>query len=225
MGTETSSEVVRFAPLSEVDGDLGLLTAAELARHGRLIAEADKQAYAAAHVLVRECAAELLGTTRDEVRIVQRCARCGKTEHGAPSVAGSTLRVSLSHTRGYVAAVAATRPCGIDVETVSRGPDRALSPREAAWVAGQDDAAYAFTRLWVRKEALVKAGHGDMAAAQRIDVLVEQTGTHGKHGEMAQARSDQARAGLAPAEQVGDLGLVEWSDVGFIGAVAVHGLR
>ncbi|MET8519422.1 4'-phosphopantetheinyl transferase superfamily protein [Nocardioides sp. NPDC004968] len=192
--------VVRFAAVAEIDADLGLLSTAERARHERLVADADKQAYAAAHILVRECAAELLGTARDEIVIEQRCARCGSTEHGAPSVSGAAaVRVSLSHTRGQVAAVAAGRRCGIDVEKVSRGPDRALSPREAAWVAGQEDAAYAFTRLWVRKEALVKAGHGSMAAAQRLDVL----------------------AGDVPAGQVGKVRLTQWEGSGFLGAVAI----
>lgn len=194
------TEIVRFAAVAEVDADLGLFSAAERARHERLIADADKQAYAAAHVLVRECAAELLGTVREEIVIEQRCARCDSTEHGAPSVAGAAgVRVSLSHTRGQVAAVAAGRRCGIDVEKVSRGPDRSLSPREVAWVAGQEDAAYAFTRLWVRKEALVKAGHGSMAAAQRLDVL----------------------AGDVPAGQVGEVRLTQWEGPGFLGAVAI----
>ncbi|SDL21766.1 4'-phosphopantetheinyl transferase [Nocardioides sp. YR527] len=194
------TEIVRFAAVAEVDADLGLLTAAELARHERLVADVDKQAYAAAHVLVRECAAELLVTAREEIVIDQRCARCGSAEHGAPSVAGApAIRVSLSHTRGQVAAVAAGRRCGIDVEKVSRGPDRALSPREVAWVEGQEDAAYAFTRLWVRKEALVKAGHGSMAAAQRLDVL----------------------GGDVPADQVGEIRLTQWEGSGLLGAVAI----
>ena len=193
------SELARFAAVAEVDADLGLLTAAEVARHDRLVMPADQQAYAAAHVLARECAASLLGTTRDGVVVQQRCVRCGSAEHGAPYVAGSSLQVSLSHARGYVAAVAATRACGIDVEAISRGPDRALSEREAVWVGEQEDAAYAFTRLWVRKEALVKAGHGTMAAAHDLDVL--DVGS--------------------PADRVGGLGLVEWSGEGFAGAVAV----
>ncbi|MER7560095.1 4'-phosphopantetheinyl transferase superfamily protein [Nocardioides sp. NPDC126508] len=198
--------IARFSAVAEVEADLGLLTAAERARHERLVAEADKQAYAAAHVLVRECAAELLGTTREEIVIGQRCARCGSTEHGAPSVAGdagTVIQVSLSHTRGQVAAVAATSRCGIDVEKVSRGPDRALSRREAAWVAGQEDAAYAFTRLWVRKEALVKAGHGSMAAAQRLDVLSD------------------GSSGDGPADQVGGVLITGWEGPGFLGAVAI----
>ncbi|HEY9392719.1 MAG TPA: 4'-phosphopantetheinyl transferase superfamily protein [Nocardioides sp.] len=198
------TEIVRFAAVAEIDVDLGLLSTAERARHERLVADADKQAYAAAHVLVRECAADLLGTAREEIVIEQRCARCDSTEHGAPSVAGAAaVRVSLSHTRGQVAAVAAGRRCGIDVEKVSRGPDRALSPREAAWVAGQEDAAYAFTRLWVRKEALVKAGHGSMAAAQRLDVL-----SGGPSGDV-------------PAGQVGEVRLTQWEGSGFLGAVAI----
>ena len=196
--------IARFTAVAEVEVDLGLLTAAERARHERLVTEADKQAYAAAHILVRECAAELLGAAREEIVIEQRCARCDSTEHGAPSVAGAAaVRVSLSHTRGQVAAVAAGRRCGIDVEKVSRGPDRALSPREAAWVAGQEDAAYAFTRLWERKEALVKAGHGSMAAAQRLDVLSE-----GPSGDV-------------PAGQVGEVRLTQWEGSGFLGAVAI----
>ncbi|MFE6648975.1 4'-phosphopantetheinyl transferase family protein [Nocardioides sp. NPDC057772] len=194
------TEIVRFATVTEVDADLGLLTAAERARHERLVAEADKQAYAAAHVLVRECAAELLGMTREEIVVEQRCARCGSAEHGAPSVAGGrAVRVSLSHARGQVAAVASTRRCGIDVERISRGPDRALSAREVAWVAGQSDAAYAFTRLWVRKEALVKAGHGSMAAARRLDVLADD----------------------GPADRVGDVRITQWEGPGFLGAVAI----
>jgi 4'-phosphopantetheinyl transferase len=202
------TEIVRFAAVTEVDADLGLLTAAERARHERLVADADKQAYAAAHVLVRECAAELLGTSREEIVIEQRCARCDSAEHGAPSVAGAAaVQVSLSHTRGQVAAVAAGRRCGIDVEKVSRGPDRALSRREAAWVAGQEDAAYAFTRLWVRKEALVKAGHGSMAAAQRLDVLA------------GDPSSDPF--GDALADQVGEVRLTQWEGSGFLGAVAI----
>lgn len=194
------NEIVRFASVAEVDADLGLLTTAERARHERLTADLDKQAYLAAHVLVRECAAELLGTGRREILIEQRCARCGSPEHGAPAVAGAAeVGVSLSHARGQVAAVAASRRCGIDVEKVTRGPDRALSPREAAWVRGQADAAYAFTRLWVRKEALVKAGHGSMAAAQRLDVLADD----------------------APADQAGGVLLTQWEGSGFLGAVAI----
>jgi 4'-phosphopantetheinyl transferase len=193
-------EIFRFATVAEVDADLGLLTAAERGRHERLVVDVDKQAYAAAHVLVRECAAELLGAARGEIVVEQRCERCGSDGHGVPSVAGATaVRVSLSHARGYVAAIAATSRCGIDVEKVSRGPDRALSAREAAWVAGQEDAAYAFTRLWVRKEAMVKAGHGSMAAAQHLDVLAED----------------------APADDVGMLRLTQWEAPGFLGAVAI----
>lgn len=196
----TPSVVACFAAVAEVDADLGLLTDAELARHGRLVAAADKLAYAAAHTLVRECAAELLGAAREEIVIRQRCARCGNVEHGAPSVVGVPgVQVSLSHVRGQVAAVAATGRCGIDVEKVSRGPDRALSSRETAWVSEQPDAAYAFTRLWVRKEALVKAGHGSMAAAQRLDVLEEE----------------------GPIDRFGDVRIAEWEGPGFLGAVAM----
>ena len=148
--------VVRFAPVGS-GHDLTLLTAAERSRHDRLRLPADRAAYAAAHLLVRDCVAAFVGTTRAEVVIAQRCEGCGATEHGAPYVEGlvGQVHVSLSHARGWVAAVAAAAPCGIDVEAVRHVPDRALTEEERAW-AGDDPVLR--SRLWARKEALAKAG-------------------------------------------------------------------
>lgn len=167
---------VRFASVGEVAADPRLagaeLTGAERARHDRLRFAADRDAYAAAHLLVRACAAEVLGVPAHRVRLEQRCPRCGEAGHGRPSVAGEPgLYVSLSHTRGYVAAVAATVPCGVDVETVAASiPRAAVTPPEQRWLDAQPDPLRAFTRLWVRKEALVKAGVRDEPGS--IEVLV-----------------------------------------------------
>lgn len=169
--------VVRFAAVDEVLGGganelAGVeFTDVELARRDRLHFAADQEAFTAAHLLVRVCAGELLGLEPATIRLEQHCPRCGKAGHGRPSVAGEPeLFVSLSHTRGYVAAVAAHEPCGIDVQTATTGViDRAVTDRERAWLEAQPDPLSAFTRLWVRKESLVKVGLADEPG--RLDVL------------------------------------------------------
>ncbi|GAB7002972.1 hypothetical protein JCM18899A_04430 [Nocardioides sp. AN3] len=155
--------------------DLASLSTAERARHDRLVDARDRAAYVAAHVLVRACVATLTGTPVSEVEVAQRCARCGGADHGPPYVVGRPdLHVSLSHARGVAAAVADHAPCGIDVETVAREVAwHTLGPLEAEWIRAQGDPAAAFTRLWVRKEALVKAGVVDLDRVGEIDVVGE----------------------------------------------------
>ncbi|MFT4286062.1 4'-phosphopantetheinyl transferase family protein [Nocardioides sp.] len=194
--------VLRFAAVSAGEYDAGWLTEVERARHDRLRLPADRAAYLAAHVLVRAAAAELLGADPAELVLEQRCPDCERTDHGRPAIAGTGLHVSLSHTRGWVAAAAAERPVGIDVERirpVSPGVvARMLTESEQEWLWRQPDADRAFTRLWVRKEALVKAGAGRLADAGRLDVL----------------------AGGEPAVRIADRELVEWTDGDAVGCWA-----
>ncbi|MEX0426651.1 4'-phosphopantetheinyl transferase superfamily protein [Nocardioides sp. DS6] len=193
---------MRFAAVDEVEGDEALLTAVERARRDRLVRAEDRAAYVAAHLLARACVAQLLGIAPAEVELRQRCARCGSDQHGAPYVPGVLLplHVSLSHTEGYVAAVASQVRCGIDVEAVRSEPPPwgALSGPEEAWVASQADPGRAFTRLWVRKEALVKAGVGSLEKAAALDVLAD-----GR-----------------PADRAAGLVLQEWSAAGAVGVCA-----
>ncbi|MFT4082359.1 MAG: 4'-phosphopantetheinyl transferase superfamily protein [Nocardioides sp.] len=169
-------------PVADVRPRPEWLTAPELARHRRLVRVADRAAYLAAHTLVRECAAALVGTPPGEVGFGQRCASCGDVDHGAPYVEGG-VRVSLSHTRGHVAAIAAPTPCGIDVELVRAGapPAGVLTPRETSWVERQPDPARAFTGLWVRKEALIKAGVGHLGEVGALEVLEPGAGVGDVH--------------------------------------------
>jgi 4'-phosphopantetheinyl transferase len=160
--------------VADVPADLGLLTAAESRRRARLVQQADRDAYLAAHVLVRLVTAELVGGTPDRLVLVQSCPGCDGTDHGRPGIAGRPdLHVSLSHARGVVAAVAAHRPCGIDVEPHHAGgvPAGALTAREQTWVAAQPDPGAAFTRLWTRKEAWAKASGEDLDRVVGTDVL------------------------------------------------------
>lgn len=153
------------------------LTDWEIARRDRLRSAEDRAAYEAAHLLARHCAAELLGAEPAALVLRQRCTECGGNDHGRPSIFAATRRalgepvhISLSHTRGYVAAIAARTPCGIDIEHHSRSVvRRALSPRESEWLDCQVDAGLAFARLWTLKESLIKTGIGSIEAPQLID--------------------------------------------------------
>lgn len=147
---------------------------AERERRERLVDPDDRAAFVAAHLLVRECAGHLLGVGAAGLEISQSCDTCGHGGHGRPTLVGrDDVHLSLSHTRGCVAAIAAWTPCGIDVEAhhVGEAPSGVLTDREQEWVAAQPDPALAFTTLWVRKEALVKAGMSDLGSLDRLDVL------------------------------------------------------
>lgn len=169
-----SEPVVRVRGVADVPADVGLLTGAEARRHERLVRTADRDAYLAAHVLVRLVAAELAGVAPDRLTLAQRCQRCGGADHGRPGIAElPDVHVSLSHARGVVAAIAARGACGIDVEPY-RGdgvPAGTLTAREQSWVARQPDTGAAFTRLWTRKEAWAKATGEELDRAVERDVL------------------------------------------------------
>ena len=196
---------MRFAAVADVPDETDLLTPRERSRRDRLVSADDRDAYVAAHVLVRRCAAELLGLAVEDVVLAQRCPTCGSDDHGRPYAGGTDVHLSLSHTRGTVAAMAAYARCGVDVETAHDGPPPhgTLTAREEAWVAERPDPGLAFTRLWVRKEALVKAGVAGLAEAGELDVL--------------QAGPD----GLRPADLRDGVVLAEWRGAGAVGAWAV----
>jgi len=175
-----SEGVVRFARVADVDvagpGGTELLAPAELARLARLRRPEDRAAYRAAHVLVRRCAARLLGVDPADLVLRQECPGCGGTGHGRPVLAGLPgVGLALSHSGAHVAAVAVHGRCGVDVEDLpgERVPDRVLAPAERDWLAHGEgrDTPDAALRLWVRKEALVKAGAAALADAAALDVI------------------------------------------------------
>nr|WP_075976201.1 type I polyketide synthase [Actinokineospora bangkokensis] len=99
------------------------------------------------------------------------------------------LTVSIAHCREVGVGIAATGPCGVDVEEVVARPDRtvdaACDPAERALLDGLGgDRALWFTRFWAAKEAVAKArgtGLGGRpqsfrvvhATAERLRVQVE----------------------------------------------------
>ncbi len=109
-----------------------------------------------AQVAVRHELALWLGTGPDLVDLRHACAQCGASDHGA-LVAPSGLWVSLSRAPGLVlVAISDAGPVGVDVEVSGAAAfpgfdDVALHPGESAGTSWER------TRVWVRKEAVLKA--------------------------------------------------------------------
>jgi 4'-phosphopantetheinyl transferase len=157
--------------------ELTALTAAERDRAAAFRRAVERDSYVAAHTLVRQCAARLAGIDPAAVQLTQCCPSCGGRDHGRPSVRGRTdLYVSLSHSRGVVAAAAGWAPVGVDVElrrdrTLEENLIRhALAPGEQALVRASDDPGDAFLRQWMRKEALIKVGMTTLGTLSDIDL-------------------------------------------------------
>lgn len=173
-------------------------------RAGSLRRGHDRDAYIAAHLLVRHCAAALTGRPVEALTLVQQCAECGSTDHGRPSIEElPDVHVSLAHTSGAAVAGADRQPIGVDVERApANGLDPAvlglaLTPAERSRVLGAADPSAAFLRHWVRKECLVKVGAITLDELSRVDV--------------GPASADAA-AGRGTRDRFGALHLTDWFD-------------
>ncbi|MET9514324.1 4'-phosphopantetheinyl transferase superfamily protein [Streptomyces sp. NPDC002994] len=152
------------AVLAGVGEVRALLTRTELARADALRSAGDRDDFLAAHALVRLCAGRLLGRPAHSLTVVQSCGECDRP-HGRPGlVEAPALGVSLSHAPGWVAAVAAHGPVGVDVEKDDgaeldwRLAQRVCGERELAALRAHATPGRAFLRQWVRRESLVKVG-------------------------------------------------------------------
>ena len=152
------------------------LTAAERSRGAALADRTARSDFFAAHLLVRLCAAAVTGGSPADLRIVQRCPSCGGP-HGRPMLADrADIHLSLSHAGGVVAAAVGPDPLGVDVERLRTLDGRAalsartLHPAERSAVDRDPDPDRAFLRHWVRKEAVIKFGVGDLARMGHLDL-------------------------------------------------------
>lgn len=143
-----------------------LLAPYECAKADALRSRKARDAYVAAHLLVRRVAAMLLGRRAEDLVLEQRCEECGGP-HGKPVIVGYPgLYVSLSHCDAAVGAVAAQSPAAIDVEEWEKLDvadlikARMFSRAEQMELRGLRTNAQvrAAARLWVHKECLVKLG-------------------------------------------------------------------
>ncbi|WP_263105561.1 4'-phosphopantetheinyl transferase family protein [Kitasatospora sp. DSM 101779] len=167
-----SAEVLTLPSLGEE-----LLTPVERERAARFHRERNRLDFVAAHLLVRLCAARLLGVPVTEPVLEQYCPDCGLSGHGVPALAGLPgVGLSLSHTEGVVAAAAGPAPVGVDVELpggrngTADLHERVLGGAESALVAAHPDPDGAFLRQWVRKEAMIKIGRASLDTLASVDL-------------------------------------------------------
>ena len=90
----------------------------------------------------------------------------GYDEHGKPFMQNASgeriegVDFSISHCKNAIAVALSDRPIGVDVERFRHSEDslleRTMNPEEQAEVRAAADPAEAFTRLWTRKEAVLK---------------------------------------------------------------------
>lgn len=159
----------------------GHLDKTEQARAERYHHEEDRRRFLTAVWLVRTKAASELGIDPADVPIDRRCTDCGKA-HGKPRIRVGDLdllHISVSHSADRVAvAFTPVAPVGVDVELIPDVPIRelagsALSAGERAmlrWMPPHEQHA-AFTRMWVCKEAALKAtGHGLRIPPDKVHV-------------------------------------------------------
>ncbi len=154
-----------------------LLSPVEQKRAARFHHASVREDFTAAHILVRLCAARLLGVPAGTLTLAQRCPDCGDTGHGKPYLPDHPhVHVSLSHTQGVVAAAAGLHPVGVDVELPSRGDmvremfERVLAEAELQQVKNHPEPARAFLRQWVRKEAMIKIGRTTLDTLNEVDL-------------------------------------------------------
>jgi len=87
-------------------------------------------------------------------------------EHGKPAIQGHPdIHFNLSHCRQAAICVVSTQPVGVDIESIHRYSESlaryVMSDAEMHQILHSDNPAVEFTRLWTRKEAVVKlSGRG-----------------------------------------------------------------
>jgi 4'-phosphopantetheinyl transferase len=182
--------MVRWMVLDGLAGsdwpDLALrLTEGERLRAMALRHAADRQAYIAAHALLRTLICQLAGGQPAEWCILPEA---GGKPRIVVKVGPAPLRFSLSHTHGLVA-VAMTRrtEVGVDVERLRADAldpadaDAFFSPREIAALLAcppQDRLAHAFA-VWTLKEAFLKSlglGLHDSCPLDAFDIRCDPPG-------------------------------------------------
>jgi 4'-phosphopantetheinyl transferase len=154
------------------------LAAADQQAARRFVFDADRQRYAACRVALRHILGACLDRAPSSLSITPDAA-------GKPVLRGCGLRFNISHSREYLLVGAAWQvELGVDLEYCAAETRAAellsvcAHPAERRAIRKRDEAdcRRLFYRLWVRKEALLKAaGHGLWADMRSVCVLDEPT--------------------------------------------------
>jgi len=148
------------------------LTTAERARADRFRRPQDARAWTLAHAALRDVLGRRLGRA-PETLVFEVGA------HGKPFLSGGGLEFNLSHSGRWALIALGATPLGVDVERLGRVAasegvvEHAFGERERALlqVVVEAERDVVATRLWVRKEALLKAlGTGLSGGLQSVDV-------------------------------------------------------
>ncbi|HEX4817136.1 MAG TPA: 4'-phosphopantetheinyl transferase superfamily protein [Nonomuraea sp.] len=163
-----------------VDSLASTLSERELERAARFRREPDLRRFLTGSWLLRTVAAAQLGISPGEVEVDRSCPDCTRY-HGKPHIvaAGPPLHVSVSHSGDrVVVALTGEGPLGVDVEAVPSEPVDDLArcaltrdERLALEALPREERYEAFTKVWVRKEAALKAtGHGLRVSPSTVEV-------------------------------------------------------
>lgn len=206
--------------------DLRLLSPAEITRAKAFRSDVAYEEFVAAHILVRQVAADVRNVPVNHIAIVQRCEVCGGP-HGRPFVEKDpSLHVSMSHGSGWVAAIAGPLRNAVDIERwdsflePSMINDKIFCAQELDVLAAMDGErgearepvearAIAAAQMWARKESAIKLGVLTLDAMASFNSL--------------QPLGDAAST--APSADALPLVFFDWvcDAEGFVGAVALSG--
>ncbi|NYK11187.1 4'-phosphopantetheinyl transferase superfamily protein [Leifsonia naganoensis] len=193
-------------------------------RRDRLRATADRDDFTAARLLAAAAHRALSDAPFVAGRLVQRCDTCGGS-HGRPQPSPDGLHLSWSHARGMVAAGAASRRLGVDVEAGMRYRDHpidtALSAAERRLLSESADPEAAFLLAWTAKEALVKAGVAELDGFAGMTVLAGDARLVPRHGGL----SLDARRGDGFSATAATPGPVLWRTIDAAGGLVPLPLR
>lgn len=153
--------VVYRADLDAVDPDVSLavLSTWEKRRADRFLRQSDHDRWVNSHAVMRQ----ILG---EKLQVPPACVALANSAMGQPYLPGNQFYISLSRS-GPQALIALSSDCpvGVDMETrplpgcLGAVRDMILCASEARALShlSQDQQAIAFRRIWVRKEAILKA--------------------------------------------------------------------
>ena len=172
---------------------ISLLGRADRERADRFVNQADRNRLA-----VSRAAAARPGGESLVRRTGRACPTSSTRSGGRPRWQTAICRLSVAHAGDLVVCAAAERPIGVDVEAIP-GPTptealrrRVLSARERHALTGVSPGSenVEFLRLWVRKEAVLKAvGTATSDDLARIDVREGHTSFPGPSRTMAAPRA------------------------------------
>jgi 4'-phosphopantetheinyl transferase len=155
----------------------GCLNAAERTRADRYARPHLARRFVAGRVIMRHALGRVLGVRPADVAITYNA-------WGRPELAGGPF-FNLSHAgRSALFAIDELAPVGVDIEIDVLAAEQAwfdaiLSARERAEFDAEHPAASTLLRLWVRKEAIVKAmGRGFSVAPDALDIGLRDVDVH-----------------------------------------------